>query len=576
MIRRSSLQWPGTAGPSLVSALALAALLAGLGAGCSEEERAASHSGGNAGAAAGGAGGGGGSGGIPSGICAPGGGPYWLEELEQASFPIACATGFSLPGSAFSFESLPAGASYDAATASITWRPELNQAGVVLIGVTVAELAESGVVKIGVADRFDHPDNVPVIDKLGYSEEFGLPVLQLELPAEIDDLPDSASGDDLPYWPATIVHRGHTYLAEAKYRGHSSLAYPKKNYTLRFAMSDRFNEPEHAGGFLGKRNAALITTFDDASHVRARLAFELWNRMDPSNIQVQHLSVVVYVNGEYRGVYALTDKIEENLFGAHGYSEAGNLYMGIDHRANFAAFRYDEEEPQNEGDLKQSFDEGWEKKEGTPPQGMAGAFDDIAALVELVATADDATFSAQIATRLDLQNYYNWIIHSTAIQAFDTLGKNTLHYHDPLLDTPWRVVLWDFNESFAQTWQTTRFEQSIDPAEIVYSTEGGVGYTNRNWLWRRLWNDPTFGARLRERYGSLLRGDLAIERVLEAFDAMVIQVAKGAARDARRWQASHEEFFEEYRSDDFNDPAAEAALIRRWLIRRWTDLRSWY
>ena len=519
----------------------------------------------------------GGSGGEPTGVCAPGGGPYWLEEGDElADATVSCRTGHELPGSAFAIVNPPSGLSYDPGSARISWQPGLDQAGVYLLTVRVAELDEEGTLKIGVADRFDAPDNVPIVDKPGYTEEFGLPVLQLDVPPEMDDLPDGASGDDLPYWPATILHRGHSYVAEAKYRGHSSMAYPKKNYTLRFDKLDRFNEPEQAGGFSSKRNVALITTFDDVSQLRARMAFELWNRMDPLNIRVQQMSVVLYVNGEYWGVYALTDKIEENLFGAHGYSESGNLYMGIDHNANFAAWRYDEPDPQNQTDMKDSFEEGWEKKEGLPPQGMPGAFDDIAELSELVATADDATFSSQIGSRLDLQNYYNWIIHTTAIQAFDTFGKNALHYHDPLLDTPWRVVLWDFNESFAQTWQTTRFAESLDPGDIVYQAREGVGYTNRNWLWRRLWDDPSFGPALRARYGEVIRGPLAIDGVLELFDTMVAEVRPSAARDARLWQTQHEAHFEEYRSNDFNDFDAEAEYIRSWLVGRWSDLETLY
>jgi spore coat protein H len=366
------------------------------------------------------------------------------------------------------------------------------------------------------------------------------------------------------------------YTAEAKYRGHSSIAYPKKNYTLRFAKTDKFNDPAMAGGFLQKRKVCLITTFDDASYVRYRMAFELWNRMDKANIHVQHYSVVLFVNGQYFGLYALSDKLDGNLFQAQGYSENGNLFMGIDHDANFASFVYNEGNPQDQSRMKSNLSVGWEKKEGMPADGMPGALDDITSLVTFIARSSDAEFAAQAPARLNLRDYYNWFVFATAIQAFDTLGKNALHYHDPVANQPWRLVLWDFNESFGQTWQTKRFPQSLKPVDIAYVASGGVGYTNRNWLWRRFLANPTFSADLKARYGALLRNELKLETVLDAFDAMVREVAPSAARDARKWQSAQQSYFRAHRSNDFLDPVSEAAYIRKFIETRWADLLTQY
>ncbi|HMA91547.1 MAG TPA: CotH kinase family protein [Polyangiaceae bacterium] len=507
----------------------------------------------------------------PPSQCNPGADATWIEEGQSATIQLRCATGRSTQGIAFSIENLPDGARFDAETATVSWTPTLSQAGLYTLSVAVPQ-GETGKLKIGVADAFDDPSNVPVVDPSAYQEEYGLPVLHLTVPSTIEENAIDPTTGNKAWVPATIVYRGHTFAAEAKYRGNTSLRYPKRNYSLRFPESDQFSEEILEGAVKSRRHLELITTFDDPSQVRYRLALELWNRMDPNNVRVRQFSLVLFVNGQYWGVYAASDKVSASHFAHFGYSDLGNLYMGIDHQANFAKFRYNEPQPQIETDLKTDLAQGYEKKDGTPLAGQADAFADLSELVGFVVNSDEAEFQSELPNVLDVQNYYNWFIHTTAIQAFDSLGKNTLHYHDPIANTPWRMVPWDFNECFGQRWQTARFETSLNPADIVYQSSGGFGYTNRNHLWRRIWNNPALSAELKARYSSMLRGALSKENVLEAFDVMVAETATAAKRDDRKWQTQYRSYFQSNRNNDFHDSAGEAAYARAFIDRRWTDL----
>lgn len=512
----------------------------------------------------------------PTPKCNPTADPAWVEEGQTVTVQLRCATGRSLEANAFSMSELPEGALFDSNTATLTWTPTLAQGGVYQLPCVVSAFNETGSVKIGVADAFDQSANTPVTDPASYTEEYGLPVMHLTVPQAIEaNATDPATGKTA-WIPATIVYRGHTYSAEAKYRGNSSLKYPKRNYSLRFADTDQFSEDIIPGAVKSRSHLELITTFDDPSQVRYRLALELWNRMDPKNVRIRQFSLVLYLNGQFWGLYAASDKVSASLFGHFGYSDLGNLYMGIDHNANFAKFRYNEPKPQVETDLKTDLAQGYEKKDGTPVAGQTGAFDDIKALVDFIVNSDNASFVGQLASHVDSENYYNWFIHATAIQAFDTFGKNSLHYHDPTANSPWRIVPWDFNESFGQRWQTARFETSLNPADIVYQASGGVGYTNRNYLWRRIWNDATLSAELKSRYASMIRASLSKDTVLALFDAMAAQTAAGAKRDDRKWQTQYRTYFRNNRSNDFLDSAGEAAYVRAFIERRWTDLLQFF
>ena len=248
------------------------------------------------------------------------GGPYWLTEGETVVVQAECATGFT--GEPLAIEPLPEGAEWDAATATLTWTPGLDQGAVYELDVTGA--GEVGTVKIGVADRWDDPENQPV-DPATYTEEYGLPVFHLVTGPGFN-------ADD--YTPATIVYRGHSYAgAEAKNRGASSLDYPKRSFTLKFSRDDKFGDQPI--GFVGKRKVVLNTTFDDNSYLRQRLVFELWNRLDPGHIQVQHYSAVLFLDGQYHGMYEVLDHIDEYLMEDHGFRQEGNLYKAVDHDANF-------------------------------------------------------------------------------------------------------------------------------------------------------------------------------------------------------------------------------------------------
>ena len=472
---------------------------------------------------------------LPAALCEPdGGGPYWLLEGETVTVPLTCKTGRER--AQFAIDPLPEGAQYDPATATLTWTPGLDQGAVYLLKVTA--LGETTEVKIGVADRWDDPANVPVVDPATYTEEYGLPVLPLQPSPDI-----SADG----YTPATTIYRGHTYTMEAKYRGAASLGYPKKSYTLKFTKADKFSEPEHAGGvFKEKRKIVLISTFDDNAYVRQRLAYELWNALDPAHIQIRPYSGVVFLDGAYYGLYTFADHVDGYLMEDHGLFQDGNLYKARTHDANFRL----------EG--KDTPHDGLTKEEGVPADGEPGAYDDLDELVTFVATASDAEFTAQLDDRILRREFEDWWIFVSLIMGDDSAGKNSYLYHDPA-GGPWRYAPWDFNDSFGQTWQTARKGFDAEPAS----------YTAANQLFARLLELPQFGDPLRARYGEVLAGPWALDEVLARLDAMLAEVAPSARRDEGRWAAQYQSYGGWDWRDDFLDHEGEAAYLRAWIVDRW-------
>jgi spore coat protein H len=477
---------------------------------------------------------------------------HWTTEGDTIAIDLECASGAELPGEAFEIGSLPAHASFDAAARRITFSPGLDQAGVYDIELGVLGSIERGHVEVQVADGFGVPGNAPPNPYI-YTLEHGLPVVHLELDSAVN------SSD---YTPAIITYRGKTYEgADAKYRGATSLRYPKKSFTLRFAKSDRFADALSVAGFTGKRKVTLTTTFDDNSYLRSRLAFEYWNRVGVEHIQVQAYNVVVYLDGVYHGLYTLTDKVDGNLMEDNGLFEDGNLYKARTHDANFRLSRASDPTL-----MKADLALGFTKEEGTPAAGEPEANADLEALVGWVATSSSEEFVAGLDERVVQRDYEDWWMLVTLLNTGDTTGKNTYHYRDAREGAPdgrFRMVPWDFNDSFGQNWTTLR-KLPTRPVEE---------FNERNEIFVRLCGEPELRTPLLARFRSVLAHEWELSSVLSSFDTWADEVHEAALRDESFWSGEYAAHFSG-RDDDLTTHDQEVEYVRDWIIARYEHVQA--
>jgi spore coat protein H len=538
--------------------------------------------------------------------CNPtGGGPFWIEEGETVTTRIKCGTGLALTGAEFRVTHLPKGADYDSETRRLTWKTRLDSAGVYFVKVTAIPSGEETEIKIGVADNFDHPNNVPIVNPRIYTEEFGIPVFYIEATPLMEiyhpllrmrqtgrfrnGCDPTAAGLAIGFCgpsffsPATLFYRGKEIDAEVKWRGASTLSLPKRHIGLRFSKEQKFSEPFAGGGeMIDRRYVALIQHFDDNSHVRWRLAFELWNRLHPRVAKLHSFTAAVYLNGSYIGLYTASDRIDDRLAERNGLSKDGQIFMGFNHNASFEwQVRHEASGPlQNMVRDRFCPHEGFEKKEGEPKECdeegnlIPGAYDALLPLIEFIAKSEDAQFAAEVGKVVDLDDYIGWFVFSTAIVANDSFGKNAVHYIDPA-GGPWRLVLWDYNASFGQAWNTKRTPPDFDPLGPMNRTamQGG----SRNYLWKRLWDNPTYQAKMKEMYASTIRNQLKEETVLEILDELVKETRPAAYRDERRWFPTYEKHWgpeSSNKREDLTNVDEEADYLRDWISKRWEHLRS--
>lgn len=107
----------------------------------------------------------------------------------------------------------------------------------------------------------------------------------------------------------SMFEKGSTssfWEAEIRGRGNNTWGYPKKSYKIKFS-----NKQQPFGlGEGDDRIWVLLANHCDQSLLRNHFAFELADSFDRIAFAPDSMSVDVYLNGEYRGVYLLAEEIK--------------------------------------------------------------------------------------------------------------------------------------------------------------------------------------------------------------------------------------------------------------------------
>lgn len=460
--------------------------------------------------------------------------PAWVVEGEPLTVLIRCTGPDAYEGTA---AGLPEGASFDGR--ALTWTPGLADAGTYAAAVFERPVnggdTEVVPLSIEVVDAWNAPGNEPP-DPAKYAREFGLPVIHLFADGELnrEDVPATA-------WIDGTLHTGRM-----KIRGASSSNYPKPGYGVTFDDDVDLD----AWGLGTPDELVLLTTFDDASYVRQKLAFDLWadvaEHQGAPRLTPRTAFVVVYLDGALHGLFVAADRVDAGFLRDQGLDSTGPLYKSVNHDANFRA-------TSASGAPKATPHDGYEQKEG--------ALDDWAALDALVAFAansDTPTFVAGMAAFIDPTEYMDWYLFVRFASAGDSGGKNAYLYAEPPTNVL-RYAPWDMNHSFGQDWRTIRVP-----------TEDANDFRWTNQIFVHLQDDPTSHATLAARWDDLTTGPFGAASLQAHLDDYYGAIDPAARRDFERWGPDYFAYggWAGDRQSDFLDYEGERAYLADWLAAR--------
>jgi spore coat protein H len=467
----------------------------------------------------------------------------WFSEADLVEFTVGCSG--ELPTEQARIELLvqPTGASFEPDSSTLSWATGPASGGradlVFQVDSDDGQVPHAGTVTVWVADDPSQPDNQPV-DPSTYTEEWGLPVVHVQPQGLLDQ----------EYVGADLWFDGQHYEAGIKIRGAASAGYPKNSYTL------RFDGPELVvrRWDVTRDRLVLITTFDDNSYVRQKLIYDQWLAMadywGQSRLTPRTFFAVLYLDGQYRGLYTAIDHPDDEFVGQMGFGDDGNLYKSVNHDANFGPDLAN-------GSPKTSLHAGYEKKEGEPP----GDFSDLDALVGFTSLATPQQLVDGADEWLDLREFMDWflLVHYSA--SGDSAGKNCYLYNDPG-GSGFRYTPWDFNHSWGQNWRTYRV-----------GADDLNDYTWHNRVFASIQAVPETDAELWQRFEQMREdGPFSEQWIEDRVDGYYDQIQPSAERDWAMWANAYYIYGgwagARDQAGDWTDYEGEKAYLYAWLEAR--------
>lgn len=293
-------------------------------------------------------------------------------------------------------------------------------------------------------------------------------------------------------------------------RGAWSQIYPKKSFELSF-WADTVGANSADVSLLGMRTDNkynLQAMYNEPMRLRSKVANELWQEIhqiyykkqepDAKNgIAIQY--VEVFVNDEYRGIYALSERIDRKQLKLKKYNNGitGELYKGGS---------YDEGTAYTGLPPFDNDSETWAGFEYKHPEEEIN-WTNIYQFVDFVQHSSDQEFYGTYQQKFDLNNAVDYFIFLNLTRATDNTAKN-LYVAKYKQGEPYYYVPWDLDGVFGTDW--------------LGQETGTVNDILSNGFYKRLQKDCSpngFRARLRNRWIELRASVITEENIMGKFRA---------------------------------------------------------
>ena len=281
-------------------------------------------------------------------------------------------------------------------------------------------------------------------------------------------------------------------------QGATSIAYPKKNYSLRY-------EPKDSPVFYLKSN------YTDNTFSRNIVTADIWKDMVlsrkeseisscPTGGAITGVPVLLYINSEYKGIYSLTSAKSLPVFNGDREPKAvifceqnieNDAYIhGIDLYSSNSAWDIIYCDPSFSKDIESS----------------------ISNVFNTVYSADDEHLINELPNCLDMEAAIDYIIFMYFFQADDNYTKNIIWVtYDGV---KWIPTAYDFDSSYGLSWD------GMELLPSSYSLPGieydGDVYGGSCIIWRRVLCN--YYGEISSRYNYLRQNILKNENILERFN----------------------------------------------------------
>jgi hypothetical protein len=344
-------------------------------------------------------------------------------------------------------------------------------------------------------------------------------------------------------------------------RGSATQSYPKGQY--RFETQDEAGENRNVRllGMPSENDWILYGPYDDQSLIRNNLAYGL--SMDLGRYASRCRFCELVLNGDYRGVYVLMEKIKRDRsrvdIAAMDWND--NAWDSL---TGGYILKIDKWEGENMG--------GWRSSRNTAYQYHYPAADDITEaqkqyirdwMDEFEGTLDgDSTGDLRegYENRIDTDSFVDHFLLNEFCKNVDAYRISAFLYKDRDSSDPRLHAgpVWDFNLSFGKTWWIEDRYQ-VEGWQIDYGvTHPWDGYQVPFW-WITLARDGSFVRRVQARWNSLKHTLFSKDSLFSRIHSMTGLLGEARTRNFERWpETAAEHGYDE-----------EIALLKQWISDRW-------
>lgn len=393
-----------------------------------------------------------------------------------------------------------------------------------MTSLSVAVDADGGSCELSGTVDLSSPKLIDVSDASGRKRTYRLSVERIRLGIPIlslytDDGTDITS--KLEYKTGRMAIDGKEYTLSVRGRGNASWRmFPKHSYRIKLDSKAKLC------GMTADRDWCLIGNYADPSLLRNKVASDMASIMSGLPFTPQYRSVDLFINGEYLGIFMLSEKIEDDEdrvpLGERVTDEDGNIVdMGF-----LIEFGWDYESENVYA--KDYFDTSYCKrmyiKEPKITKKRNAEFKYINSYVK---AAENAIIEgAGYEEYIDVDSWVDWFIVNELTNCTECAFYRSLYMYKPVGGKLTAGPIWDYDMAFGNNLSDIRGYDGWASVDFTYE------YLYDNWM-KFLIKDGNFMSRVRARWAEM-KGPL-METASASIESGAAEIASSTIYNFKVW-----------------------------------------
>ena len=351
-----------------------------------------------------------------------------------------------------------------------------------------------------------------------------------------------------------------SFDCKLRYRGASSLKYEKKSFAIKLLDSDGENLDANVFGIRKENDWILDAMAIDRIRMRNRVCFDIWNEISKTPYKTYFDNrngtlgqfVEVYLNGEYHGLYCMTDKIDRKLLGLKKAKEQsdGSVYVrGVLYKGE----AWTDATRMTGYDISESFDgEAWNGWELQYPDDYP-CYDAWKPLMNLIdfCNTRNAFFKLHYRQHFYYDNLVDYALFIMGLNIIDNNVKNT-HFSCPDINVneTFLITPWDLDCSLGGLYEGSHFDEYVKITNLT-----------GNYLFYQMYmyNVDNFRESMKERWQELSLGIMSPNN----FNARLDAYAK-IFKESGAWQREYDKWNNNPVPLDLD---TELEYVKNWYVK---------